>query len=160
MLCSSAALLLLLGCGDEDSSEPDAGGSAADAMPGAPDATASAADAMLAAPDAAAAVVRFDDVHPIFAAKCEPCHTVGSLGGHSIGHDTIATAFASSQQNAGGGAGTVGAYSLVRIQNGTMPAGRGCSGDPAMDSGNAQCLTQVEQDLIQAWLDDGQLAPL
>jgi len=155
LLCSSAALLLLIGCGDEDSSEPDAGGSAVDAMPGAADAMAGAADAAPGAADATAAVVTFDDVHPIFAAKCGPCHTADGSGGHNIGQSAIATAYADSQ-NTGAGGLTIGARALIRIQAGTMPQGAGCAQNPLGE----RCVTQAEQDLIQAWLDDGQLAPL
>ncbi len=155
MLCSSAALLLLIGCGDEDSSEPDAG-SAVDAMPGAPDAMAGAADATTGAPDAAAVImVTFDVVHPIFAAKCGPCHTTSGDGGHSIGQATIAAAYADSQSIGAGGV-SIGARALIRIQAGTMPQGADCAQNPLGE----RCVTQAEQDVIQFWLDDGQLGPI
>jgi hypothetical protein len=51
---------------------------------------------------------------------------------------------------------TKGACALVRIQNGTMPYGKGCSGNPADDSANPACLTAAEQDTIQSWIAGGQ----
>jgi len=36
-----------------------------------------------------------------------------------------------------------------------MPQGANCDGDPAQDTGNPACLTQAEQDIIQAWIDGG-----
>jgi hypothetical protein len=36
-----------------------------------------------------------------------------------------------------------------------MPLGAGCTGDPAQDAGNPACLTQAEQDAVQAWIDAG-----
>lgn len=98
----------------------------------------------------------FSDVHPIFQNKCASCHTSGGSGGHNIGHSDAATAYQQSQQTAYSVSGTKGAAALFRIQNGTMPQGRGCSGDPAQDASNAACLTAAEQSLIQTWLDEGQ----
>ncbi|MFW6023772.1 MAG: hypothetical protein ACOC9O_03410 [Myxococcota bacterium] len=104
--------------------------------------------------------VCFSDVHPIFNTKCSPCHAGGGSGGHDIGHPDIETAYADSQLSSYHASGsTKGHAALIRIQEGSMPLGRGCTGDPAQDAGNPDCLTQTEQDLIQAWLDDGQLGP-
>lgn len=75
-----------------------------------------------------------NDVKPIFAAKCGPCHTGGGSGGQNIGisyADTQAPSYYCSGQ-------TVGQCALVRIQNGTMP------GSPAV--------TPAEQAVIQAWI--------
>jgi len=109
--------------------------------------------------DCAPPPVTFADVHPIFAAKCAPCHTTGASGGHSIGQSDVLAAYIDSQTSSYTITGTVGEAALFRIQNGSMPQGAGCTGDPAIDAGNPSCLTQAEQDLIQAWLDDGQLPP-
>ena len=49
----------------------------------------------------------------------------------------------------------VGECTIVLIQEGEMPLGAGCTGDPQQDAGNADCLTQEEQDTIQAWIDAG-----
>ena len=95
------------------------------------------------------------DVQPILSAKCSGCHTGLSSGGHNIG-TTYADAL--------GSAGvtypacselTVGACAILRIKNGTMPLGGGCSGDPATDEGKPACLDQAQQDTIQAWVDAG-----
>jgi hypothetical protein len=51
---------------------------------------------------------------------------------------------------------TKGACLLVRIQDGTMPQGGGCTGDPAQDTAKAGCLTAEEQAKLQAWIDGGQ----
>jgi hypothetical protein len=78
-------------------------------------------------------------------------------GGHSMGSANVADAYADSQLASSQAGSTKGEFALVRIQNGSMPAGAGCSGNPATDSGNAACLTQAQQDTVQAWIDDGQL---
>lgn len=77
-----------------------------------------------------------------------------------MGAADIQQAYADSQLPAFTSTGTTGAAALILIRNGTMPNGAGCSGDPQADSGNAACLTQSEQDILQDWIDDGQLAPL
>ena len=107
-------------------------------------------------------VITFDEVSPIFVAKCAPCHTTGTFGGHNLGDDDLVAAYQDSQLDANiavcNGL-TKGACALVRIQNGSMPMGFGCTGDPKADDAEV-CLTQEEQDRIQAWIDDGELAPL
>ncbi len=116
--------------------------------------------------DTTPAPVTFDQVHGIFMANCGGCHTAGSSGGHSIGQTDVNAAYADSQLIADSAltpaptAGeTVGSYALVLIQAGEMPRPLGtCDGSPAADD-STNCLTQAEQDLIQAWLDDGQLGP-
>jgi hypothetical protein len=55
------------------------------------------------------------------------------------------------------GVTTVGACTLIRIKNGQMPKGAGCTGNPATDAGNAACLTQAQQSTIQAWISGGEL---
>ncbi|MEW5740102.1 MAG: MopE-related protein [Myxococcota bacterium] len=90
---------------------------------------------------------------PIFQAKCGPCHTTFGSGGHNIG-----TTYSSTQLPSYYCAGlTKGACALVRIQNGTMPAGAGCSGNPAQDSGNPACLNAAQQATLQSWITGGQL---
>ena len=95
------------------------------------------------------------DVMPIFLNKCDTCHTGDGLGGHNIGttySDALLPADVSDCNNPDL---LVGQCTIVRIQSGEMPLGAGCSGDPAQDAGNADCLTQAEQDAVQAWIDDG-----
>jgi hypothetical protein len=109
---------------------------------------------------AANAQTRFDDVHPVFRARCADCHGSQGNGGFDIAAGDIATAYADSQLPSYFAPGqTKGFASLVRIQNGDMPLGAGCSGDPALDAGIPACVTAQEQALLQAWILDGQLGP-
>lgn len=117
------------------------------------------------APDSSSggSAVTFDAVSPIYNELCGPCHVTASFGGHNIGSSVPMTGFDDSQLDATSPtcAGlSKGACTLVRIQSGSMPMGLGCTGDPAVDVDNAACLTQAQQDLIQAWLDEGQLGPV
>ncbi|MEO1576230.1 MAG: thrombospondin type 3 repeat-containing protein [Pseudomonadota bacterium] len=93
------------------------------------------------------------DVQPVFEELCAPCHTGLGFGGHNLGtsYDN-ATAAAANPVCADL---TKGACTIVRIQSGAMPPGRGCTGDPVVDAGNAACLDAAEQDLVQAWIDAG-----
>ncbi|TNF32370.1 MAG: hypothetical protein EP329_10475 [Deltaproteobacteria bacterium] len=102
----------------------------------------------------------FEGPHAIFAAKCGSCHTTGGSGGHNIGAADIAAAYADALKDAAACSGLKkGACTIVRIAAGEMPKGKGCTGDPTTDAGNAACLTQAEQDTIQAWIDDGMIGP-
>ncbi len=91
-------------------------------------------------------------VQPILGAKCSPCHTGSGVGGHDVG-TVYADALEPSDECPGL---TIGECALVRIQNGSMPAGRGCTGDPVLDAGNDACLTADEQSIVQNWIDNGQ----
>ncbi|MBI5361676.1 MAG: hypothetical protein HZA53_00765 [Planctomycetes bacterium] len=109
----------------------------------------------------AAAQTTFSSVHPIFQAKCGACHVNGGAGGFNIGHPNPNSAYMQSQQPSYYSPGNTKAYaSLVRILDGTMPLGAGCTGDPNQDAGNAACLTASEEALITAWINDGQLPPI
>ena len=113
---------------------------------------------LLAAP--AAAQTTFSDVRPIFQAKCSPCHSTSSLGEFRIANSNIHTAYSNSQLISYYVPGqTKGFAALVRIQDGSMPSGAGCTGDPATDAGNNACLTAPQQAQIQSWINDGQLPP-
>jgi hypothetical protein len=93
------------------------------------------------------------NVQPIYAAHCATCHTIGGSGGFNF-----ATVYADSQAMSFVCPGlTVGACTLKRIQNGSMPQGAGCTGNPTTDAGNPACLTAAEQATIQAWISAGQL---
>ncbi|MFO1009942.1 MAG: hypothetical protein U1F29_07760 [Planctomycetota bacterium] len=103
----------------------------------------------------------FSSVHPIFQAKCTPCHVTGGSGGFNIGHPNPNTAYFHSQLASYYSPGNTKGYaSLVRILDGSMPFGGGCTGDPTQDAGNGACLTASEQALIAAWITDGQLPPI
>lgn len=99
------------------------------------------------------ACVTYADVQPIYASKCSGCHTGGGSGGHDIG-TTFADALLSSYYCSGK---KKGECTIVRIQDGTMPQGGGCSGNPTTDANKPQCLTQAEQDKIAQWILDGLL---
>ncbi|MFO0744925.1 MAG: hypothetical protein U1F43_04510 [Myxococcota bacterium] len=126
-------------------------------------------DTVVPPDDTAVDLVTFDEVHPIYAAKCSPCHThaapTAGSGGHNIGGTPIATAYADSQKAAAfytkcvNQGLTKGACTIVRIKDGSMPRLAGCTGNPATDHANPACLTQAQQDLIQQWIDDGMPAP-
>jgi hypothetical protein len=84
---------------------------------------------------------------------CGSCH-----GGQGAGGVNFATVYADTQQAAYLCSGmTVGACTLMLIQSGTMPAGAGCTGNPTTDAANSACLTQADQNTIQAWISGGQL---
>jgi hypothetical protein len=89
---------------------------------------------------------------PIFQKYCMPCHTVDGADGVNFASNYADTQVAS---NLCPGL-DVGACTLVLIQEGVMPAGGGCTGNP-MDAGNSACLTAADQATIQAWIMDGQL---
>jgi hypothetical protein len=92
-------------------------------------------------------------VKPILQAHCAPCHTSFGSGGANL-----ASVYADTQLASYYCPGkTKGACALVRIQDGSMPQGAGCTGKPALDAGNAACLTAAEQATIQAWITGGQL---
>ena len=102
----------------------------------------------------------FDEVDPIYRAHCSDCHSTQGNGAFNVAHPDIDTAHADSQLASYFSLGqTKGFATLVRIQNGEMPLGAGCSGDPSADAGNAACLSALEQARIQSWIQDGQLGP-
>ncbi len=106
----------------------------------------------------AACPTTFADVHPIYRQHCTPCHSTGGSGGHNIASSNITTAYNASQLGSYTVSGeTKGFATLVRIHDGSMPQGAGCTGNPVTDAANAACLDAAEQALIQAWIDDGQL---
>jgi hypothetical protein len=110
-----------------------------------------------AGPDASLPVTYTLNAQPIFQDKCAPCHTTSGSGGSNF-----ATLYSDTQKAANPGIVgctglTVGACTIVRIKNGSMPRAAGCTGNPTTDMSNAKCLTQAEQDVIQAWVSDGQL---
>jgi hypothetical protein len=93
-------------------------------------------------------------VKPIYAAKCTPCHTGGSSGGHNIGSSFASADVPASLFDECTGK-TKAECSIVLIKAGIMPFGAKCTGDPALDTTNSACLTKAEQDLIQSWVDAG-----
>jgi hypothetical protein len=93
------------------------------------------------------------DVQPIYQAKCPSCHTTLNFGGVNF-----AASYADTQKASNVCAGKkVGECTIVRIQNGSMPQGAGCTGNPSLDAGKPQCLTAAQQATIQAWIAGGML---
>jgi hypothetical protein len=99
------------------------------------------------------------DAQPIYAAKCAPCHTTLDQGGSDFAMvyaDTQAAANPAVAPDCTA-ADTVGKCTLIRIKDGSMPDGAGCTGNPTTDAANAACLTAAEQATLQAWITDGEL---
>jgi hypothetical protein len=97
------------------------------------------------------------DVQPIFQATCAGCH-VDSGTGMCAGGTCLASSYASLDRAATSAscAGlSVAECAQVRIQDGTMPRGRGCTGDPVVDAANASCLTGEQHAVLAAWLSAG-----
>lgn len=90
------------------------------------------------------------DVQPILVRRCGLCH--GGLA------DLEVRSYASIRSPSSFCApGTSkGECSLLRVRDGTMPMGGGCSGDPTRDVGNPSCLDAAEHALLEAWVRDGQ----
>lgn len=90
-------------------------------------------------------------IQPTLESKCAPCHTTDGSGGVSFARryeDTQgASALCPGQ--------TVAECMLVLVQMGTMPLGRGCSGDPEADADNSACLTAEEQASLESWVAAG-----
>jgi hypothetical protein len=98
------------------------------------------------------------NAQPIFKNHCGSCHG-GTTPGTGQGNNSFASFYSDTQVAAYPAfcAGkTVGACTLVRIQNGSMPYGAGCTGNPTTDAGNAACLTAAEQNELMLWISDGQ----
>ncbi len=96
-------------------------------------------------------------VKAIFAAKCVPCHMTG---GSSAFVHTMASQYTDAPKPSfacplEGGMKTKGACALDRIKNGTMPQGRMCTGNPAMDMGKTACLTAAELRTVEDWVAGG-----
>lgn len=94
-----------------------------------------------------------NDIQPIFEELCAPCHTGLGLGGHDLGTEYAGAPLPANNALCDGL--TKGACTIVRIQAGQMPPNRGCTGDPAVDAADPDCLDQSEQDLVQDWIDAG-----
>ena len=103
---------------------------------------------------APAATTWTNDVKPIFEVKCTPCHVTMRIA-HNLGMSYADAMKEPTNTTACGDAETVGACTILRIKNGSMPSLKMCSGDPAMDADNDACLTAEEQAIVQAWVDGG-----
>jgi hypothetical protein len=97
-----------------------------------------------------------EHVQPFLGTKCADCHTTSGDGGHN-GAATYADtqAPAALYQKCLDDQLLRGACFGVRVHDGTMPQGDGCTGDPATDAGNAACLSADEIGALDAWIAGG-----
>jgi len=104
------------------------------------------------------AAATYVSAQKILSAKCTPCHTGGSSGGQNIGSvyaDAIKAVSASAP--AACKDKKVGECATIRIKDGSMPQGAGCTGDPTKDATNPACLTADEQAVLDSWASNGLL---
>src|SRR5947207_13095407 len=91
-------------------------------------------------------VVTYQDVKPIFATKCVPCHVTGGQGAP---FHTLAESYATAKLPSGAcSAKPKGECTLILVKSGYMPFMKGCSGDPTKDSANPAWLTAAEHQLL------------
>lgn len=93
-------------------------------------------------------VFYWNDVQPILSRSCSPCHTRDNSGGTLFADnygDNLEPALTCTNS-------TVGACSLARLRDGSMPPGGLCSGDPSLDEGKTGCLNEAEQSTLEAWV--------
>jgi hypothetical protein len=103
--------------------------------------------------DSAPAAVTYQDVKPIFATKCVPCHVTGGQGAP---FHTLAESYASANKTSSAcSPRKIGECTLELVKLGSMPLGKGCTGDPARDAANAACLTAAEQQKLADWIAGG-----
>jgi hypothetical protein len=97
----------------------------------------------------------YADVKPIFMAKCGTCHS--GTGSGSTAHKLAENADDAKKMSYTGACSgkPKGECALIRVKNGTMPFGKGCTGNPTTDASKPDCLTQAEQDKLQAWITGG-----
>jgi hypothetical protein len=99
--------------------------------------------------------VTYAQVKPLFVAKCTPCHSAGGIGaGHHTLADSNADVHKAAEETICAGK-MIGECTLIMVQSGEMPFGKGCTGNPAQDASNTACLTQAEQDMLAAWIAGG-----
>jgi hypothetical protein len=97
--------------------------------------------------------VTYQDVKPIFAAKCVPCHVTG---GEGAPFHTLAESYATANDPSGLCPGKKkGECTLVQVKSGYMPFMKKCTGDPTKDGGNSACLTAEEQQKLADWIAGG-----
>jgi Copper type II ascorbate-dependent monooxygenase, C-terminal domain len=89
----------------------------------------------------AASTPTWNDVAPIFSAKCAGCHTTGGVAPFSIRSPQTAQAFAP--------------FILRRTQNGTMPPWMPGADSPSYTATGNRLLTPAEKDLIARWARGG-----
>jgi hypothetical protein len=108
--------------------------------------------------DAGGATVTYTkDVKPIFSVKCAgSCHGTTRIA-HNLGSSYADAKKKPTNTMACGTLATVAECTIKRIKDGSMPGipAPKCTGNPVMDANNTKCLTQAEQDIVQAWVTAG-----
>ncbi|MGB0589205.1 MAG: hypothetical protein ACPGU1_05945 [Myxococcota bacterium] len=92
-----------------------------------------------------------EDIKPIFEMRCLGCHTGNGCSGGGC-WDDYDDLMLDSYYCPGK---TKGECTAVRIHDGSMPQGSGCSGDPEADAEKEGCLTADEQQYIDWWIEGG-----
>jgi hypothetical protein len=96
-------------------------------------------------------IVSFEqDVHPLFAEHCGPCHVSDGSGGHNIGGADLALAYDQ--------AVTLGQDIVARVDGGGMPPDyapppNDCGAEGGYQPGDPGCLSVAQVALIQTWID-------
>jgi hypothetical protein len=92
-----------------------------------------------------------EDIKPIFELRCNGCHTGNGCSGggcwDNYDHLMLESYYCLGK--------TKGECTAVRIHDGSMPQGAGCSGDPTADEDKQSCLTVDEQQYIDWWVEGG-----
>jgi hypothetical protein len=92
------------------------------------------------------------DIQAVFQAKCAGCHVDSGTG------MCLASTYDSLDMPATAAvcAGlSIAECAQLRIRDGSMPRGRGCTGDPELDAADPRCLTASEHALLDAWIAGG-----
>jgi hypothetical protein len=79
------------------------------------------------------------DIHPIFRAKCVPCHETLTSGGHNVAAVDVDEAY--------GFVDGIKTGLVARVNGGGMPPAPNCNGAP----GDPGCISVAELDLIVRW---------
>ena len=111
--------------------------------------------------DAGGTVTYTKDVRPILMAKCSPCHTGQSLGGHDLGTtyaDALKPVTSVDSQGCWNDVDMtmpkkIGECALILVMSGQMPMGAGCGATPPLDPG--MCLSADQKATLMAWVAAG-----
>jgi len=95
-----------------------------------------------------------EHIKPILVTRCLGCHTGNGCAGGGCWDDYDDLMLDSYYCDGK----TKGECAAVRIHEGSMPQGAGCSGDPVADEQKEGCLTADEQQYIDWWVEGG-MAP-
>lgn len=91
------------------------------------------------------------DLQPLLEKKCGPCHTTFKFGGTNFAGvyaDALLPALTCPGLD-------VAACLVVRLETGSMPKNKGCTGKPALDAANPDCFTDGNYAELAGWLAAG-----